>query len=54
VVKALFDTSILIDYLNGIQEARSELALYQDKAISIVSWMALQVGTTPDDQAAVD
>jgi len=54
VVKALFDTNILIDYLNGIQEARSELALYRDKAISIVSWMEIQVGTTPEDQRAVD
>ena len=54
MVKVLFDTNILIDYLNGFQEAKSELALYQDKAISIVSWMELQVGTTPDDQAAVD
>lgn len=54
MVKALFDTNILIDYLNGIQEAKAELALYQDKAISIVSWMEIQGGTTPEDQGAVD
>lgn len=54
MVKVLFDTNILIDYLNGIPEARSELALYQDKAISIVSWMEIQAGTTAEDQGAVD
>jgi predicted nucleic acid-binding protein len=54
MVKALFDTNILIDYLNGVKQAKAELALYADKAISIVTWMEIQVGTTPVDQAAVD
>ena len=38
-MKALFDTNILIDYLNGITAARKELALYETRAISIVTWM---------------
>jgi len=54
MVKALFDTNILIDYLNGMTQARAELALYADKAISIVTWMEIQVGTMPVDQVAVD
>ena len=54
MVKALFDTNILIDYLNGVKQAKAELALYADKAISIVTWMEIQVGTTPVDQSAVD
>ncbi|MFZ3082226.1 MAG: type II toxin-antitoxin system VapC family toxin [Rhodoferax ferrireducens] len=54
MVKALFDTNILIDYLNGMTQARAELALYADKAISIVTWMEVQVGATPIDQLAVD
>ena len=53
-MKALFDTNILIDFLSGIDEARTELALYQDKAISIVTWMEVQVGTAEPEQAAVD
>lgn len=53
-MKALFDTNILIDYLNGIQAAKAELALYSDKAISIITWMEIQVGTAPHDQALVD
>lgn len=54
VVKALFDTNILIDYLNGVGQAKLELALYSDKAISVITWMEIQVGTTPDDQQVVD
>lgn len=54
MVKALFDTNILIDYLNGIHQARIELALYPEKSISIVTWMEIQVGTEPAEQSAVD
>ncbi|MBV1774566.1 type II toxin-antitoxin system VapC family toxin [Burkholderiaceae bacterium DAT-1] len=45
MVSALFDTNILIDYLNGVEAARAELALYSDKAISIISWMEVMAGT---------
>ena len=47
MVKALFDTNILIDYLNGIPQAREELDRYDDKAISIVTWMEVMVGAEP-------
>lgn len=46
MVNALFDTNILIDYLKGIDAARDELDRYRDKAISIVTWMEVMVGTT--------
>jgi len=45
MVKALFDTNILIDYLNGIENAQQELSLYADKAISVITWMEVLVGT---------
>ena len=45
MVKALFDTNILIDYLNGIELARQELSLYENKSISVISWMEVMVGT---------
>jgi predicted nucleic acid-binding protein len=45
VVKALFDTNILIDFLRGIPAARDELNRYDDKAISVVTWMEVMVGT---------
>lgn len=45
MVKALFDTNILIDYLNAILPAKHELLLYQEKAISMITWMEVMVGT---------
>ncbi|HEY2618076.1 MAG TPA: type II toxin-antitoxin system VapC family toxin [Acetobacteraceae bacterium] len=47
MVKALFDTNILIDYLRGIPAAREELGRYRQKAISLVSWMEVLVGAGP-------
>ena len=49
MVKALFDTNILIDFLNGVPDARAELARYDDAAISVVTWMEVLVGA---DQAS--
>lgn len=43
-MKALFDTNILIDYLNGIAAAKKELDLYESRAISIVTWMEVMSG----------
>jgi predicted nucleic acid-binding protein len=51
MVKALFDTNILIDYLNAIPEARTELARYADKAVSIITWMEVMVGANDDLEA---
>jgi predicted nucleic acid-binding protein len=45
MVKALFDTNILVDYLNAVLAAKEELFLYQEKAISVVTWMEVMVGT---------
>ena len=44
MVKALFDTNILVDYLNAVPKARTELQRYPEKAISIISWMEVMVG----------
>ncbi len=52
MVKALFDTNILIDHLNAIPEARTELRRYGAKAISIVTWMEVMVGADLEVQAA--
>ncbi|WP_322022974.1 type II toxin-antitoxin system VapC family toxin [Burkholderia sp. BCC1977] len=53
MVKALFDTNILIDYLSGVESARAELARYDDRAISMVTWMEVMVGATASDDAAI-
>ena len=46
MVKALLDTNILIDFLRGVPAARDELKRYEDKAISIVTWMEVMIGAT--------
>jgi len=47
-VKALLDTNILIDYLDGIPRARDELALYPAPLISQITWMEVLVGARDD------
>lgn len=48
MVRPLFDTNILIDYLGGIDPAREELARYQTRAISVVTWMEVLIGVPPE------
>jgi predicted nucleic acid-binding protein len=48
LVRPLFDTNILIDYLGGIAPAREELARYREPAISIVSWMEVLIGAAAE------
>lgn len=43
-MRALFDTNILIDYLAGIEAAKSEIAQFKVKTISIITWMEVLVG----------
>lgn len=50
-MKALFDTNILIDFLRGIPDAKAELVLYQDRAISIITWMEVMAGAPPDAES---
>ncbi len=52
-MKALFDTNILIDYLNGIEQARLELRRYDQPLISPISWMEVLVGTNHEDEPLV-
>lgn len=49
-MKAVFDTNILIDYLIGKDEARNELNLYDDKLISIITWIELMIGANSEDE----
>jgi predicted nucleic acid-binding protein len=45
MVRPLFDTNILIDHLHAVPAAREEIALYETRAISIVTWMEVMAGT---------
>lgn len=51
MVRPLFDTNTLIDYLGGITQARDELARYADPAISLISWMEILIGVKPEGEA---
>jgi predicted nucleic acid-binding protein len=52
-VKVLFDTNILIDYLNGIDDAREEIAAYPHPMISTITWVEVMVGSQIDEEVAV-
>ena len=52
MVSVLLDTNILIDYLNGVNQARAELERYSDKAISLITWMEVMVGASPETEEA--
>jgi len=50
-VKAVLDTNILVDYLQGVPAAQAELAHYSDPVISLVTWMEILIGArTPDEE----
>jgi predicted nucleic acid-binding protein len=52
-VKAVVDSDILIDYLQGIPEARTELRQYREPCYSVISWMEVMAGAeTPDEARA--
>lgn len=44
MVKPLFDTNVLIDFLSAVPQARDELGRYPDKGISIITWMEVLAG----------
>lgn len=48
-MRALFDSNILIDYLNGIAAAKKEFQLYESRAISVITWMEVMAGSALDN-----
>jgi hypothetical protein len=54
-VKAVFDTNILIDLLNGSIEANSEVGRYSRVAISRINWIEVLTGVRDaEDQDRVE
>ncbi len=49
-MKAVFDTNILVDYLNGVGKARKEIDKYERPMISIITWMEILVGAKNSDE----
>jgi len=53
MVAALLDTNILIDQLLGVAAATEELARYDERAISLLTWIEVLVGATPSEEPRV-
>jgi predicted nucleic acid-binding protein len=51
-VRALFDTNILVDCLNGVEFAVEELARYERVAVSRIAWIEFLVGAKAADLAS--
>ena len=52
-MRAAFDTNILVDYLNGVAGAKTELARVDERVISVVTWMEVMVGAAPAEEAPI-
>jgi predicted nucleic acid-binding protein len=44
ILKALFDSDVLLDFLDGFPPAAAELARYRERNTSVISWMELLAG----------
>jgi predicted nucleic acid-binding protein len=53
VMKAVFDTNILVDYLNGIPQAAAELGRFTQRCISQITWMEVLVGCRDEQEERV-
>lgn len=53
-MKAVIDSDVLIDYLQGVPQAKKEINLYSETLYSVVSWMEVMCGanTEQDKQHA--
>ena len=49
-MRAVFDTCILIDYLRGFPAARKEFNLYEQKIISIITFIETLVGARTNQE----
>ncbi|HXT71005.1 MAG TPA: type II toxin-antitoxin system VapC family toxin [Vicinamibacterales bacterium] len=52
-MKALFDTNILIDYLNGVAAAESLIDKTRHRLVSVVTWMEVLAGARTSDEEDV-
>lgn len=48
LMRAVIDSDVLVDYLQGLSEAAQELARHEELCISLVSWMEVMVGVSTD------
>lgn len=52
-MRAIIDSDVLIDYLQGLDKAKREVERYSQREISIISWMEIMTGAdTPEEEKA--
>ena len=50
-MRAIIDSDVLIDYLQGLEKAKRELDRYARREMSIISWMEVMTGAdTPEEE----
>ena len=50
-MRAVIDSDVLIDYLQGLEKARLEIDRYARREISIISWMEIMAGAeSPEEE----
>lgn len=52
-MRAVIDTNIIIDLLNGIEQAKEELAKYEYPIISIITWIEVFTGVHDEAERSV-
>ena len=52
-MRAVFDTNILIDHLNGVRAAAVELSRYRQPLISPITWMEVMAGAEDDAERQI-
>ena len=49
-MKAVIDSDVLIDYLQGLPEAKAEIEMYSDPLFSIISWIEVLCGAETEEE----
>jgi len=49
-VKAVIDSDVLIDFLQGVPAAAAEIDAYDDLLYSVISWMEVMIGAATDEE----
>jgi predicted nucleic acid-binding protein len=49
-MKAVIDSDVLIDFLQGVDAAATEIDRYDDACYSIITWMEVMIGAETDQE----
>lgn len=49
-MKAVIDSDVLIDFLQGVDAAAAEIDRYDDACYSIISWMEVMIGAETEQE----